>query len=191
MSHQRVYTTEITKNEVAEVSGLRSILSSVCLQVRQPTAGAAGGGGLRYVYFVKMERMYMRNILYVCLALLALSVSACRKAAAPNPDDVCVRAAKAYYDYLLHGRYDAYVDGFYRPDSIPGGYREQLIANAKMYVAQMKDDHRGLASVEAACARTDTARRVGEAFLVLCFRDSVREQIVVPMTLHGGNWMLR
>ena len=133
----------------------------------------------------------MRNIVYICLALAALSLGACRKAEAPNPDEVCARAAKAYYDFLLHGRYDAYVDGFYRPDSIPGSYREQLVVNAKMYAAQMKDDHRGLASVAAAGARTDTARRVGEAFLVLCFRDSVREQIVVPMVLHGGNWILR
>lgn len=130
-------------------------------------------------------------MMYMCLAALVLSLCACRKAESPNPDEVCARAAEAYYGYLLHGRYDAYVDGFHRPDSIPGGYREQLIASAKMYVAQMRDDHRGLVSAKAVGAKTDTARHVGEAFLVLCFGDSVREEVVVPMVLHGGNWMLR
>lgn len=99
--------------------------------------------------------------------------------------------AKAYYDYLIEGKYEAYIDGFYQPDSIPGSYREQLIVNAKQYAAQMKEDHGGLAAVKVAGAKADTARHTGHAFLVLCFKDSTKEEIVVPMALVEGNWMMK
>ena len=50
--------------------------------------------------------------------------------------EVAGRAAKAYYDQLLHGDYNAFVAGRYQPDSIPAAYREQLVANAKMFLGQ-------------------------------------------------------
>ncbi len=133
----------------------------------------------------------MRNILYIFLSLLILSFASCRKAEDVKPEVLMAQTAKIYYDYLLQGKYEAYVDGFYRPDSIPGSYREQLIVSAKQYVWQMKDDHKGLDSVTIAGAKADTAKHVGQAFLVLCFKDSTKEEIVVPMTLKKGNWMMR
>ena len=132
----------------------------------------------------------MRNILYIAIALFAL-VSCSNKASNVSPDEMASRAAKLYYENLLHGKCEAYVDGFYRPDSIPESYREQLIVSAKQYVGQMKTDHQGLVSVEAAGARTDTAKHVGEAYLMLGFGDKTKEEIVVPLVLHNGNWMLR
>lgn len=132
----------------------------------------------------------MRNILYIAIALFALA-SCGKSPSAVSPDEMASRAAKVYYDYLLHGNCAAYVDGFYRPDSIPDSYREQLIVSAKQYVGQMKTDHKGLVSVEAAGARTDTAKHVGEAYLMLGFGDKTKEEIVVLLVLHNGNWMLR
>ena len=58
-------------------------------------------------------------------------------------------------------------------------------------MGQLKDDHSGLAAVQAISAKTDTARHVGRAFLMLCFADSTKEEIVVPMVLHDGNWYLK
>lgn len=134
----------------------------------------------------------MRYFIYLITTLCCLALASCGKqSAAVSPDEMASRAAKIYYDYLLHGDCAAYVDGFYRPDSIPESYREQLIVSAKQYVGQMKTDHQGLVSVEAAGARTDTAKHVGEAYLMLGFGDKTKEQIVVPLVLHNGNWMLR
>lgn len=133
----------------------------------------------------------MRHLLYIVLALTLFSFASCGKGEEPNPEELVAQTAKTYYDYLIQGKYDAYVDGFYRPDSIPGSYREQLIVSAKQYVWQMKDDHKGLDSVTIAGAKADTTKHVGHAFLVLCFKDSTREEIVVPMTLKKGNWMMR
>ena len=134
----------------------------------------------------------MRHIIYIILALIGFTFASCGKSpTAANPDEVASRAAKVYYEYLLHGNCAAYIDGFYRPDSIPESYREQLIVSAKQYVGQMKNDHQGLVSVEAAGARTDTAKHVGEAYLILGFGDKTKEEVVVPLVLHKGNWMLR
>ena len=134
----------------------------------------------------------MRHIIYLITTLCCLALASCgNKASDVSPDELAARAAKLYYENLLHGKCEAYVDGFYRPDSIPESYREQLIVSAKQYVGQMKKDHQGLVSVETAGARVDTAKHVGEAYLLLGFGDKTKEEIVVPLVLHNGNWMLR
>ena len=117
----------------------------------------------------------MKHRYCVCLIVLAaMLLIACGGKSDDNPSEMVGRTAKLYYDNLLHGRYDVFVDGFYRPDSIPGSYRSQLIDNARMYVAQMNDDHHGLARVDLIRATADTARNEGRAFLLLCFADSTR-----------------
>lgn len=134
----------------------------------------------------------MRHIIYLITTLCCLALASCgNKASDVSPDEMASRAAKLYYENLLHGKCEAYIDGFYRPDSIPESYREQLIVSAKQYVGQMKKDHQGLVSVETAGARVDTAKHVGEAYLLLGFGDKTKEEVVVPLVLHDGNWMLR
>ena len=134
----------------------------------------------------------MKHRYSVCLIVLAaMLVIACGGKSDDNPSEMVGRTAKLYYDNLLHGRYDVFVDGFYRPDSIPDSYRSQLIDNARMYVAQMNDDHHGLYRVDLIRATADTARNEGRAFLLLCFADSTREEIVVPMVRVEKLWMMR
>lgn len=108
-----------------------------------------------------------------------------------KPEEVAGRAAKIYYDYLLAGDYASYVDGFYRPDSIPQGYREQLIDNAKMFMAQQKEEKKGLVEVMFQRAKLGRDSLSAQAFLIFCYGDSSKEEVVVPMLCVDGNWVMR
>ena len=96
----------------------------------------------------------MKKLFYFFVALLAVACSS-----GPDPGEVAAQAAKEYYTQLLAGKYEHYVDGFYRPDSIPASYRRQLIDNAKMFVGQQKDERRGILDVRVVNAVADTVKR--------------------------------
>lgn len=128
----------------------------------------------------------MKKILYIVLLILTVGCSS-----EPNHDEIVARAAKQYYMYLLEGKYASFVDGHYRPDSIPGSYREQLITNAKMYVHQQKEEHRGMKDVRIVNAHADMDKHAANVFLVLAYGDSTNEEIVVPMVESGGVWYMR
>ena len=109
----------------------------------------------------------------------------------PDPADVAAQTAKQYYDYLLEGKYEAFIDGQYRPDSIPGSYREQLIMNAKMFMGQQQREHRGIKATRIVNAEADTARHEANVFMVFCYGDSTTEEVLVPMVENKGIWYLR
>lgn len=129
----------------------------------------------------------------VCLALAAASCSEERRA------DVAAHVAKEYYDSLLAGDAAYFVCGMYLPDTIPDSYRAQLEANARMFVARMDEEHRGVKDVRVLNCVNDTLLSadgrgsiyVADAFLVLCFGDSLSEEVVVQMIEDKGRWLMR
>ena len=122
------------------------------------------------------------------LVVAALLLFACGGKTDKDPSEMVGRTAKLYYDNLLHGHYEEFVDGHFRPDSIPASYRSQLIDNMRMYVGQQNDEHHGIQEVRIVRATADTARHEGNAFLMLCFKDSTKEEIVtVSAFLHLYN----
>ena len=131
--------------------------------------------------------MMMRKLLYIALLM---AVAACTSKGV-DQGEVAARAAKEYYGYLLQGNIASFVDGHYRPDSIPDTYREQLITNTKMYVNQQNEEHRGIKDIRIVDAKTDMQKHAANVFLVLSFGDSTSEEIVVPMVESGGVWYLR
>ncbi len=129
------------------------------------------------------------GLLHAFFAGIVLMVSCSREG--PSAADVAARAAKIYYDSLFAGGYGQWVDAQYRPDSIPKSYREQLIANAKMYVGEQQAEHQGVSEVLINHAAADTANHVADVFLTFVYADSTREEVLVPMVESGGVWYLR
>lgn len=130
----------------------------------------------------------MRKIIYIFFGVIIATVWACSHV---DPSDVAAHAAKQYYDYLLEEKYEAFVDGQYRPDAIPDSYRSQLIENVKMFVGQQKKEHRGIKEVRIVDAQADTAQHAANVFLLFAYGDSTSEEINVPMVEHEGIWYLR
>ncbi|KGF32894.1 DUF4878 domain-containing protein [Hoylesella buccalis] len=128
----------------------------------------------------------MKKLLYLFVAMV---IVACTSSL--DEGEVAARAAKEYYGYLLQGDVASFVDGHYRPDSIPDTYREQLITNTKMYVSQQNEEHRGIKDIRIVDTKTDMQKHAANVFLVLSFGDSTSEEILVPMVESGGVWYLR
>lgn len=132
----------------------------------------------------------MNRILRHIVITLPLALASC-STDGPTPADLAGLAAKTYYISLIEGKCEAWVDGFWQPDSIPGTYRQQLVDNARMFLAQQQEEHGGIDSVHLMRAEADTARHTGQAYLTLCYRNKEREEIVVPMVFVRGLWMMR
>ncbi len=139
----------------------------------------------------------MRKLILFISACCALGLFSCSEES--KPDDAAARAAKEYYDSLFAKNYAYFVRGTYLPDTIPDGYREQLEANASMFVGRMEEEHRGVNRVRILRFTGDTIAsadkkshvRVSDVFLVFSLGDSLNEEVVVPMIFHNGRWLMR
>ena len=113
-------------------------------------------------------------------------------------------AAKDYYEHLVAGDYDQFLEGCYGIDSdFPASYREELTIALKQFMAQQRSQHRGINAVRAVRAKVsgDVEKNseplqpeeitAADVFLVLCFGDSTNEEIVVPMVLHDNRWKMK
>lgn len=138
-----------------------------------------------------MEGGFRHGVRIMFGPVLALLLFAACSKPGPTPEELASRAAKTYYDHLVSGRYADYVAGLNVPDSIPDGYREQLVTNAKMFAAVQQKEHQGMSGVEVLRARTDSLSGNTLVYLLLCFGDSAREEIVVPMMERDGVWKMR
>ena len=130
----------------------------------------------------------MKKILFFLLSVMSLF--SCKEKA-PDPGYYARIAAKGYYDMLLEGRYDEFVEGQNMPHRIPEGYRQQLVLNAKMFVEQQKNEHRGMKAFQILDAKADTAHHLADVYLSVTYGDSTKEQIVVPMVEVEKKWKMR
>ena len=99
--------------------------------------------------------------------------------------------AEVYYRQLAEGRCEQFLAGRAVADSLSAGYREQLVACYRQFVAQQERAHDGIADVTATRAEMDSVANVMQVFLQLCFGDSTSEEIVVPMLRHGNAWLMK
>ncbi len=131
----------------------------------------------------------MRKVI-LALTLCTLLTASCKKEEI-KPEDVALQAAKAYYDQLLQGDYDAYLEGMLKGDSVAPDYRSQLKLNMQMYIERQKAEHKGISKVTALRATSDTVLHTVNAFLALAYADSTEEEIIVPMVEKNGVWYLK
>lgn len=125
----------------------------------------------------------------VALAVAAAAGTGC--SSGNPPEDTAATAALAAWKCLASGQYEDYIALVDGTDSLPAAYREQLVANAKQFVAGVTKEHGGIDGVAVCRTVADSANCRANVFLLLCFGDSTREEILVPMTLRQQGWRVK
>jgi len=130
-----------------------------------------------------------RIILCAVGTLWAFALTSCKKET--PPEELASRAAIVYYENLIRGNADQFVDGSAQIDLIPDDYRQAQIDNIHMYMDQIRRAHGGLQSVSL--DTVTTSANGDEALVTLFFHyaDSTSNRVLVPMVLRDGLWLLR
>ena len=140
-----------------------------------------------------------KSLVVLGVALSMIGVAACSSDV--RQEERAMITAQKYYEQLVAGHYEGFVEGtMISQDTLPAGYKEQLVLNAKMYVERTQNEHQGIRSVKAMRAQVDTLKAnnsdeivaiTARAFVALGFADSTKEEILVPMVLKNDVWYLR
>ena len=136
-----------------------------------------------------MRRIGQRLVILGCLVFFMILTGAC---SSPTREELASLAAKGYYDHLIHGEYEQFLEGKdLLETSDDADYRSQLLDNYRQFMEVQYSAHGGICDVRIVRAKTDSLQTYTNVFLTLCFGDSTNEEIVVPMIEKEGRWRMR
>ena len=130
----------------------------------------------------------MRKLVYLVLLVFLAQWAAC---SSPTSEELASLAAKGYYQHLIEGDFDHFLEGRVMADSLPDDYRSQLIDGYSQFLAQQVKARGGINEVRISRAYTDSTQQYTSVLLMLCYVDSTSEEVVVPMVERDGRWMMK
>jgi len=130
----------------------------------------------------------MRKLVYLVLLVFLAQWAAC---SSPTKEELASLAAKGYYQHLVEGDFEHFLEGRVMADSLPDDYRLQLIDGYSQFLAQQVNARGGINEVRISRAYTDSTQQYTSVLLMLCYADSTTEEVVVPMVEHNGRWMMK
>lgn len=134
----------------------------------------------------------MKQVSLSILIAVALLLATCgEKKKNVDQGKLAAKAAKHYYEQLLKGDYEAFLDNENRTNNLPDNYRKQLLLNLKQFVAQQDSVHHGIDSITLGASHFSAKNNTASVFLLFCYGDKTTEQVVVPMVKERGKWILR
>lgn len=134
----------------------------------------------------------MKQVSLSILIAVALLLAACgEKKKNVDQGKLAAKAAKHYYEQLLKGDYEAFLDNENRTNNLPDNYRKQLLLNLKQFVAQQDSVHHGIDSITLGASHFSAKDNTASVFLLFYYGDKTTEQVVVPMVKEHGKWILR
>lgn len=119
--------------------------------------------------------------------MVSLVVASCGNDQGNLPTEVVENS----YNQLLQGNYDAFLANRAYMDSIPESFKQQLIANYKMFMHQQQEQHQGIVSFKATRVEEDSTLALTNVYVMVNYADSTSEEIVVPVIQQNGIWKLR
>ena len=134
----------------------------------------------------------MKQVSLSILIAVALLLAACGgKKKNVDQGKLAAKAAKHYYEQLLKGDYEAFLNNENRTNNLPDNYRKQLLLNLKQFVAQQDSVHHGIDSITLGASHFSAKDNTASVFLLFYYGDKTTEQVVVPMVKEHGKWILR
>ncbi len=133
----------------------------------------------------------MKQIMFPFFFVLPFLLMACSKKKEVDQGELAGRTAKLYYEQLLEGQYEAFLEGENRSEKLPDSYRKQLLINLQQFVEQQKKEHNGIDSVSYVSSVFSAKDSTASAFLLFHYGDKTTEQVVVSMLKKQGVWMMR
>ena len=130
----------------------------------------------------------MRKLVYLVLLVFLAQWASC---SSPTREELASLAAKGYYQHLIEGDFDHFLEGRVMADSLPDDYRSQLIDGYSQFLAQQVKARGGINEVRISRAYTDSTQQYTSVLLMLCYGDLTTEEVVVPMVEHDGRWMMK
>lgn len=130
----------------------------------------------------------MRKLVYLVLLVSLAQWAAC---SSPTREELASLAAKGYYQHLIEGDLDHFLEGRVMADSLPDDYRSQLIDGYSQFLDQQVQARGGINEVRISRAYTDSTQQYTSVLLMLCYGDSTSEEVVVPMVERNGRWMMK
>lgn len=128
----------------------------------------------------------MRRLLSCFLVFLCATLwMSCNK----EKDHAAARAALTYYTYLIEGRYADYVNAIAYSDSMPEGYKSQMVDLMAQYAAREKEQRGGL--VGAKVVGDTIVGQKAHVFLEVTYGDGTCEEVALPMVLCGDTWRMQ
>ena len=133
----------------------------------------------------------IRPVRLAMLALLVMLVSSWAACSNPTREELASLAARGYYQHLVDGDYDRFLEGCVMADDLPDDYRSQLNDAYAQFLAQQTNSRGGIREVRVSRAFTDSTLNYTSVLLMLCYGDSSTEEVVVPMIERDGRWMMK
>lgn len=134
----------------------------------------------------------MKQVSSCLLIAVTVLLAACgEKKQDIDQGKLAAKAAKDYYEQLLKGDYEAFLDNENRTNNLPDNYRRQLLLNLKQFVAQQDSVHHGIDSITLGASHFSAKDNTASVFLLFYYGDKTTEQVVVPMVKERGKWILR
>ena len=141
----------------------------------------------KLAYLAYLARLVRLDMLALLVMLVFLAGSCC----SPSKEELASLAAKGYYQHLIEGDIEHFLEGRMMADSLPADYRSQLIDGYSQFLAQQVKARGGINEVRVSRAFTDSTQQYTSVLLTLCYGDSTSEEVVVPMVEHNGRWMMK
>ena len=132
-----------------------------------------------------VQRKHPRLCL-LCFVFYLLFGAAC----STPPEQQAAESAKACYDLLVEDDAVRFLECKAGIDTLSVDYGEQMLAAVRQYQSDIRQKHGGLREVRI--ADDQSAFNTSQlSTLILCYKDSTQEAIVVPMVERDGQWLMK